>query len=213
MGRTVVRPVSRGMARWCRPAVVPPCRVDGAVRAGAAVLLVGGLTGVLLAVVGAALAGPAQAASPEPRQGGVVVTPQTASPGESVAVQAGGFDPGTEVRVLLVSPRPLQREGRLVATLTAGAEGAVGGVVRLPRQTVPGVHTLTLAGQAPGANPRWLRATVIVARGGEGGGQGAATGGDPRALTLTGALAGTALLAGLGLLLYAVVVTRPRHPA
>jgi LPXTG-motif cell wall-anchored protein len=91
---------------------------------------------------------------------GVTVSNSSPSPGETVTVTAGGFQPGSEASITILSD-PI-----LLATPTADANGQVSADVAIPADFAEGSrHTIEVSGIAPDGSPYSTSIEITLAGG------------------------------------------------
>jgi hypothetical protein len=83
---------------------------------------------------------PTSVPTPAPTPGSASLEPSTVADGDQVTVRGNGFAPGTAVDITLHSTPVLLKQ------VTAGADGAILAVVRVPAGTASGAHQIVLTG-------------------------------------------------------------------
>jgi hypothetical protein len=102
----------------------------------------------------------------------LVLSSDTLSPGDSVTIQASGWEPSSDV-VVAIHSDPVQ-----IGTLTADANGGINGAVTIPADTQPGTHQIAAVGLDPSGELLGSAADVTILAAG---GSDDPTGGTPAA--------------------------------
>ncbi len=86
----------------------------------------------------------------------LTLSQDTANAGDSVTIQASGWQPSAPVDIYLHS------EPILIGTLTADANGDINGAVTIPADTQPGFHTLVALGLDSTGGPMGSSADITI---------------------------------------------------
>lgn len=152
-----------------------------------------------LAVLGAALtaftASAASATGYDSEDEPIDVSDPTPAPGGTVRIQAGGFDPYSQVTITLHS------EPVVLATTTADGEGYIDVTVTLPANVAVGAHEIQIAGTDPSGAPRTITRAITVVAGGSG------------SMPTTGAAIATLTTVAVTLLATGTLLSRARRRA